>query len=168
VGRVRGENGVVATVPLSKGDEVLRVDGALVDRPSRTSVQVGEGEHVDVPPGVDDARVRVEFPWRYLNHSCDANARLVGRSLVALRAIAAGEEVTFDYRTTEWDMATPFTCRCGAPSCTGERIAGFSNLSPATQERLRPFATDVILACLARAERERAPAGVRRNGTRRG
>ena len=159
-------------MPFSKGDEVIRVDGALFDRPSRTSVQVGECEHVDVPPGVDDARVRVEFPWRYLNHSCDANTRLTGRSLLAMRPIAAGEEITFDDRTTEWDMATPFTCRCGAPSCTGERIAGFSNLSPSTQARLRPFATDVILACLARAEREQAPAQVaapqRRDGARRG
>lgn len=36
-----------------------------------------------------------------------------------LRPIAAGEELSFFYPSTEADMAAPFHCRCGAPGCLG-------------------------------------------------
>jgi len=38
--------------------------------------------------------------------------------LVARRRIEAGEELTFDYDTTE-TSTVPFTCRCGTPGCRG-------------------------------------------------
>jgi hypothetical protein len=147
-------------VAIPAGEVVIDVTGFVTDRPSRTSIQVGEREHIDLPPGHDPTRVAVEFPWRFLNHSCDANTRLSGRAIVALRPIAAGDEITFDYRTTEYDMATPFVCRCGAASCRGQRIAGFRHLTSPDRERLLPIATEAVRACLAREARrsESAPA----------
>jgi hypothetical protein len=59
-----------------------------------------------------------------------------GRVLVAVRSLAAWEEITFDYNTTEYWMANPFVCRCG--HCRGRKIGGFGRLSRAEQERLRP------------------------------
>jgi hypothetical protein len=55
--------------------------------------------------------------------------------VVAVRDIPAGEELTFDYLTTEWEMATPFACRCGAADCRG-LIQGFKHLSPEAQAHL--------------------------------
>lgn len=59
---------------------------------------------------------------RFANHSCEPNCEAVndrGRIwLVARRAIAAGEELTFDYGFG-LDVATDHPCRCGAPSCPG-------------------------------------------------
>ncbi|MGZ6038822.1 MAG: SET domain-containing protein-lysine N-methyltransferase [Phenylobacterium sp.] len=54
-----------------------------------------------------------------VSHSCDPNCRIQpqGRILVALRPIAAGEPITFDYLTTESRFARPFQCQCGAPNC---------------------------------------------------
>jgi hypothetical protein len=77
-----------------------------------------------------------EHPWQFLNHSCEPNVRVQGRDLVAARAIKAYEELSFDYETTEWDMASPFTCRCGA--CDGRTVRGFRWLS--SEDRVRRLA----------------------------
>jgi SET domain-containing protein len=58
------------------------------------------------------------------NHSCGPNAGIVGQSaLVAMRDIAAGEEITFDYVMTDSDAVgiTPFEmkCLCGDARCRG-------------------------------------------------
>ena len=56
-----------------------------------------------------------------VTHSCAPNCRVSfsQRSLIALRDIEAGEAVTFDYRTTEKRLVSPFQCRCGSSSCVG-------------------------------------------------
>jgi len=56
-----------------------------------------------------------------VNHSCAPNLamrRVRGHLLfVSLRAIAAGEELTVDYKFSSDDELEP--CRCGAPTCRG-------------------------------------------------
>lgn len=64
----------------------------------------------------------------FLCHSCEPNtAVLIGSDLtaglVALKPIAAGDSVSFDYDSTEDDLREGkggFACHCGAPSCRGE------------------------------------------------
>ena len=46
----------------------------------------------------------------------------------ALRHIETGEAITCFYPATEWEMAEPFECHCGAPNCLGT-ITGAKNLS---------------------------------------
>lgn len=36
---------------------------------------------------------------------------------MARRDIAAGELISFDYLSTETEIAEPFDCHCGAPGC---------------------------------------------------
>jgi SET domain-containing protein len=120
--------GVAAERDFAAGQVVLVLDGKIVTRPTRYTVQVGEHEHVDAEARPERAD---EFPlWRFLNHSCTPNTRIDGRTLVALTAIAAGDEITFDYDSTEWDMASPFACACGALGCRG-MVRGWRHLSPA-------------------------------------
>lgn len=58
---------------------------------------------------------------RFLNHSCDPNlAFREPREFVTLRAIEAGEELTFDYSLTEDEALWRMECRCGAQGCRGE------------------------------------------------
>ncbi|EDO30436.1 predicted protein [Nematostella vectensis] len=87
----------------------------------------------------------------YTNHSCDPNAEFVFKPrngitvpkgkelswyLVARREIKQGEEVTFDYTLTEYDMNDPFECKCGADDCLGT-VRGFKYLNnKQQQERL--------------------------------
>jgi hypothetical protein len=53
------------------------------------------------------------------NHSCDPNVGVKGQVIVlARRDIAVGEELTFDYDTTDVAPAT-FRCQCGAANCRG-------------------------------------------------
>jgi SET domain-containing protein len=53
------------------------------------------------------------------NHSCDPNAGVKEQIvIVARRPILQGEEVCFDYDTTEIE-AVPFVCRCRTPQCRG-------------------------------------------------
>jgi len=58
-----------------------------------------------------------------MNHSCEPNAGIKGQIAVVARCmIRPGEEVCFDYDTTEIS-AVPFLCQCGTPSCR-RRIDG--------------------------------------------
>lgn len=54
-------------------------------------------------------------------HSCAPNGSLDvrGRRLVALRPIAPGDCITFDYAMTEKRISHPFTCLCGSANCRG-------------------------------------------------
>jgi hypothetical protein len=74
------------------------------------------------------------------NHSCDPNAGvLVGGGLVALvaiRNIATGEEILWDYSTSVdgstdlWEM----DCRCGSKGCRG-RVGAFQRLPDAIRTK---------------------------------
>lgn len=79
--------------------------------PSRWTIQRGPDTHAEFEP----------YELRFLNHSCAPNLRFdVARGeVVALRRIAQGEELTFFYPATEWEMADPFECQCGSPNCIG-------------------------------------------------
>ena len=53
----------------------------------------------------------------FSNHSCDPNIGVQGQIVfVALRDIAAGQELTHDWATTD-DDDYRMECRCGAQSC---------------------------------------------------
>lgn len=89
----------------------------------------------------------------FINHSCEPNCRVEfkpdGRVVsVALRDIAPGEELTFDYATTttrEGLAAFPgwrFPCACGAPTCRGE-VSCAEEIPPA---RLREYRRRGLLA----------------------
>jgi hypothetical protein len=69
-----------------------------------------------------------------MNHSCNPNVILDTSRMVAIatRDLAAGDELTFFYPSTEWEMSAPFICLCGAPSCihvvAGARFLPLSTL----------------------------------------
>lgn len=66
----------------------------------------------------------VRHPTNFLNHSCDPNAGYDGAdAIVALRPIAAGEEIRMDYGTFSFSFDHEFTCGCGAASCRGKVTA---------------------------------------------
>ena len=95
---------------------------SLYDKPNRFTVQIGRDRHVEVKELAS------------MNHSCNPNTFLdTTRMLVfATRDIAVGEELTFFYPSTEWEMSSPFICLCGAPNCihvvAGARFLPLSTL----------------------------------------
>ena len=92
-------------------------------RPDRYTVQVDRDRHIIMEP---------EF-LLYMNHNCSPNTFLDMRRMVirALSPIAAGDELTFFYPSTEWSMSNGFDCHCGAPRCLG-RIQGAAYLNDVT------------------------------------
>jgi hypothetical protein len=71
---------------------------------------------------------------------------------VALRPIAAGEEITFDYSTCMVDEPALSACRCGAEVCRG-RIGPFAELDP--EWRRHYLALGVVPAFVQAAARGR-------------
>ena len=70
----------------------------------------------------------------FTNHSCEPNIAIQGQiAFVAMRDIAAGEELTHDWATTD-DGDYEMTCRCGRPSCRGV-ITGKDWTKPALQRK---------------------------------
>lgn len=130
-----------AAARFEPGEMILALEGLLSHAPSRYSVQVGAGLHIQPAPGIPEDSLRAA--WRYLNHSCRPNALFRGPVLSALTTIEAGEEITFDYNTTEATMAEPFVCRCG--HCGGRRIAGYVALPEVERLRLRDVAALYLL-----------------------
>lgn len=131
---VTGEWAVVAGHALRAGTTILAVTGRLVSLPSKYTLQMRDGEHL-LPLSVEPADPG--SLWCFVNHSCEPNV-LVDRErmvFVARRDIEAGEELTFDYCTTEDDLAAPFPCRCGAPTCYGV-IRGYRHLTDSQRARL--------------------------------
>ena len=59
----------------------------------------------------------------FLNHSCDPNCETDERDghiyIYALRDIAAGEELVYDYNLYDGELDDPSTCYCGGPNCRG-------------------------------------------------
>lgn len=55
------------------------------------------------------------------NHSCEPNLGFFGQiGLVALRDIASGEELTFDYAMSDGGPYDEFDCLCGSAHCRGK------------------------------------------------
>ncbi len=106
--------GVFSARKLAEGDVVI-VGTPLFESPQRTwqSVQTDIDNHV-----------RMDEPFELVNHSCDPTCgvrpnRIGGYDLIARRPIAVGEEITFDYCTTEWECIGFRDCHCGSDHCRG-------------------------------------------------
>ncbi len=136
--RADGHYRVVATQAVAAGGLIFRLEGVVVDTPSRYSVQIGRDRHLESPPGETQEEALDRRPWRFLNHSCTPNAYLRGRDLIALRPIAAWDQITFDYNGTEDRLSSPFLCSCGAPNCCGE-VRGFGSLTAAERALRLPY-----------------------------
>lgn len=145
---------LVAVTRIAAGHRLFRIEGATTHRPSRYSVQIGETLHIDLGSGHSTEEMLDRYFWRFMNHGCDPNTVIRRRNVIALRDIAPWEEITFNYNTTEYDMAEPFACRCGHAACPGE-IRGYRYLTATERERLRPFAAPHLKQHLRRQGRRR-------------
>jgi hypothetical protein len=157
--RAAGEYRLVAIRPIRAGERLFRIEGDRTPWPSRYSVQIGEELHVDLGPGYEIEAMLDRYFWRFMNHGCDPNLLITGEDVVALCDIEPGVALTFNYNTTEWNMAEPFRCHCGSSQCLGT-IRGFKHLTAAQRERLHPHAAPHLLR-LAAMELQSGPDSLR-------
>jgi hypothetical protein len=138
---------LVATRAFDAGERLFHMEGEPARRPTRYTVQIGENLHLEMLRGTKAEEVFDRYFWRFMNHSCEPNAFIRRRDVIAIREIAPQEGVTFNYNTTEYDMAEPFDCRCGSAHCLGT-IRGFKHLPELERRRLAPFLASHLRAHL--------------------
>jgi cyanophycin synthetase len=130
---------VVAVRDIAKGETVLKAWGPQAPRRSRHSMQVDVDTHI-LPDGV----------MVLVNHSCEPNCgvqiRPASREIEvrALRPIAAGEEITFDYNTFEYELDHGGSqCTCGAATCRG-RVPGFKHVAAEVKARYGEYIAEYL------------------------
>lgn len=143
VGPVRNGQGIIALKSFAPGATICRIKGRIIsaktvwrywdiDRRRAENCFRYDADHYLDPEGEIGA---------YANHSCNPNAHILrtarGMYLRALKAIAAGREVTHDYSTLlgaddEWTMR----CDCGFANCRGI-VSSLSTLPPKLLRRYK-------------------------------
>ncbi|MGK2915943.1 MAG: SET domain-containing protein [Porticoccaceae bacterium] len=125
-----GKGVFVADGPIARGEMLFvmggsiltiadenRLRGVVADKPIEIS------EHFSIGPRTA-AELRC-MPQHYVNHSCEPNAGFNGQIfMVAMRSIAADEEITYDYgmvmhASPESTTFFAMECQCGTGQCRG-------------------------------------------------
>jgi SET domain len=140
-----GAFALIATRDIAAGEFLFRVSGKRFSKPTFTSVQTGPETHIDVDPDSDLTRQMDIYPWRFTNHRCEPSVSMTHAECVALRNIRVGEEITFNYNTTERMMDEPFGCGCGAKTCAGQ-IGGYERALPREKARLAPLIASYLVS----------------------
>lgn len=113
--------GLFSIAPIKKGEIVCIKGGHIFDRetlkgvtPALGPAEIQIAEDMFIGPLDQQSR---EGSMIFSNHSCEPNIGVQGQIVfVAMRDIAAGEELTHDWATTDDDEYV-MECRCGSATC---------------------------------------------------
>jgi uncharacterized protein len=109
--------GVHALREFRAGGTILTFDGPELSHDEVLGLGEAQAYTIQIGP---DRYIDTLFPGRFTNHSCDPNAGIwQDRYLVAIRPIAVGEQIQFDYSTTMSENHWTMQCRCGSAKCRG-------------------------------------------------
>lgn len=141
---IKGQ-GLFSTVAIGAGQTIAIWDGFIAtaaevdlnfaDARYRNCSQIGADQFL-VPHSAG--------PADHVNHSCQPNCGIRGnRTLVAMRDIPAGEEITYDYAMTDACDYDVFACRCQSAQCR-RRITGTDWQNPNLQAAYQGWFSDYI------------------------
>lgn len=151
--KIHGE-GVFASAPIARGEKLMEFGGERISGEQSANGYrecsvwaVAHDTYLALPESDPDPSLDEN-----LNHSCDPNAWLTDEvTLVARRDIAAGEEITLDQATWNYDDAEytwdDMDCRCGARGCRGgltEKDWMLSELQARYQGHFHPIVQKMI------------------------
>lgn len=115
------ESRAVSLVSVPAGAVFTRILTATPATVAYSSVQTSATEHIELNSDLV-----------FVNHSCDPSLEFDMAAMevrvVKGRDLRKGDELTFFYPSSEWDMAQPFQCRCGTARCIGW-VDGAGNLA---------------------------------------
>lgn len=107
--------GLFAARDFRPGEIILQMRGPIVD--VWQALSKGEKQS-DVLQIRQDAYVDLEDPGRCANHSCDPNAGVrPDLFLTAIKPIAVGKEIRYDYSITMGDGLWEIACHCDSEYC---------------------------------------------------
>jgi hypothetical protein len=104
----------VSLVSLPPGAVFARISNPTPATVAYSSVQASRDLHIEL-----------NCDLVYVNHSCKPSLvfdmeRYEVRVVDDGQGLKEGDELTFFYPSTEWDMAQPFGCLCKSGECRGE------------------------------------------------
>lgn len=130
--------GAFAVTPIPRGTRIIEYTGQRIS-PTEADRRYDDDacEHPRVLLFSVDSRTVIDGgvggnDSRFINHSCEPNCAAVTERkhiyIEALRDIAPGEELLYDYNLTHRDEDAPdlpqrYACHCGAPACRGTMLA---------------------------------------------
>ena len=85
-----------STKEYTLGETVLNLEGEILSSPTKTSIEIGINKHIEDKFG------------KYMNHSFEPNTVIRECSVIAIKDILPGDELTFDYTENETNIAYPF------------------------------------------------------------
>ena len=109
-------NGLYTKTAWQPNQNLFQLKGTQkpINQSTPLAIQISDQECIESYPHYNDYQA---------NHSCNPNCKIQFTNQITMRAIKpiqAGEEITWDYETTEIDMTNcSFTCNCGTPECRG-------------------------------------------------
>jgi hypothetical protein len=121
VGRSKTGLGLFATQPIKKGAKIIRYFGPMLDckKPKDDAVENKYLFQITKRWTVDGS-VRKNIA-RYINHGCkpnaesDVNTKKLKITIRAIKNIAAGDEINYDYGTEYFkEYLKPIGCKCDA------------------------------------------------------
>jgi SET domain-containing protein len=113
--------GVYTTRPIRKGARVVEYAGPRIT--PEEADRLYDGASRTYLYGLEDGKTVIdgEGLGAFLNHSCDPNCEIDEIKnrvwIFAIRNIAAGEELLWDYNL--YDDEAPAPCHCGSRKCRG-------------------------------------------------
>jgi SET domain-containing protein len=111
--------GVVAERNFKQGEVIAIWRGSIITE--REAIALPESERNQLLQVDENAFLitnKALLAVDYINHSCEPNCGFTdSTTLVAMREIAAGETVTFDYAMSDTKPIFAFDCWCGSAKC---------------------------------------------------
>jgi SET domain-containing protein len=137
--------GVFAAVDIARGEAILAIDDSRIVTPQRPlHPQAGEYDFYRSYLA-ERTVVLMQYPERHINHCCDPNSFIKTvietRYVFALRDVAAGEEITYDY-SINGSGAAVWKCSCGSAGCRHTIYSDFFRLPEALQMEYLPLLDD--------------------------
>lgn len=123
------QKALFAAVSFEAGDVITKISAHTIQSyATYLTIQTAADRHITLFP---------EF-LQYVNHSCAPNVffNTSTMQLICIQHLRPGDEFTFFYPSTEWEMAQPFVCNCGHAACL-QLINGASHLSVETLSKYK-------------------------------
>jgi SET domain-containing protein len=138
-------SGSFAIEKITKGEVIASFGGFVVeqqdlkdystDRVAR-SLQLDEASYLLSGPVPESGDM--------INHSCEPNCGAFGTSsVIAMKDIEIGEELSFDYAMTDSSQYDEFKCFCGKENCR-EKITGKDWQDPTLQSKYNNYFSSFI------------------------
>ena len=119
--KTSSQKSLYATKPFAKAAIITAFSAGIVSKiPTYLTIQIRIDKHITLNP------TKLQF----CNHSCTPNVFFDTTmfQLLALKDINAGDELTFFYPSSEWNMTQSFACNCGNKNCLAN-IKGAAHIS---------------------------------------